>query len=138
MSTRIDFLPLEEIDLNPGRLVMIWLSKLLSTIEKPYKNQSGLIKISGVKQFQQEEHRLTRDLKSWITSSSGQSNEELDEALRQYRVKQKTFYDPEECLQYIRSHERNSILLILSPYHAGDGRILLDFERTPQIFKIWI
>ena len=138
MTARIDFSRLEEIGSNPQRREVVWLNKPLLNNEEPDRKQSGLINISGVKQFQRVVQHLTWDMKSWIELTSGQPNEEFDETLGQNEAKHKIFHDPEECLRYIRSNDRSSIILILSPYHTEDEMIFRDFGRIPQIFKICI
>ena len=123
MTGLIDFLPLEEIDLEPNKHVIVWLKKP-SSIPRSNMNRGGLVKIKNVKKLKQVECRLTKDFQSWILLTSEQSHEELDEMLGKKEIKQKTFHSPEECLRFISLHRENSVILILSPYYSQNGKIL--------------
>lgn len=134
MTASFEFLPLEEIDLDPSRPVIIWLKKP-SNIERPDTNRCDLVKIGSVKKFKKVEIRLREDLKSLVSFISEQSQEELDEILGQEEIEQKIFYNPEECLRFMRLHSENSVILILSPYHIEHEKTLSYFKRFPQISK---
>lgn len=137
MTEVFNFSPMEDIDLSVKRRVIIWLKKPPSSTERPVMGLSGLLRISGVRQLQRHEHRLVKDFKSWMVSTTGQPNDALDEILKQDRIKQKTFHDINECLEYISSHERKCVILVLSSYHVRNKEIMARLKRYKQIAVIY-
>lgn len=133
MVSTTNFLPTEDIDLNLRRRVIVHLKEPPSSNAGPDMRRSGLIQISSVKRLQRQQRYMIKDFKSWMMATSGKCDDALDEILQRETIKQKTFYDVDECLEYIRSTNNKCVILILSPYYGRNKKIISTFKEFRQI-----
>jgi hypothetical protein len=121
---------------NSEEYVIVQLVKPSSDEKKCEKAKSGLVRIPNIKQLRHKDQRLRRDFKSW-RSPYYQLNEVGNEESQSIRTESREFHDVASCIEYIKSCNNKSIVLILSSYYIRDKRLVSKLEQFPQIAFIY-